>query len=217
MPTPIAPAPPPGGLEAAMVAALLAALPFRPWAMLRAPGLRTPWLASLVVLPLLWRTHHLLPPTLPLQLSGAALLVLMVGWPLAVWTLAAVAVLTALLAGVPPLSELASAAWSGVLPATLALGFGLAVRRGMPHGPFVYILGRSFFATACATVAAGALRTLWQPLPEGTSLGSLLLAHLLIGSGEAVLTGMVTAILVAFRPQGLATWSDARYLPQDDG
>lgn len=35
-----------------VVAALLCALPFRPWAPLRAPSLRTPWIAALVILPI---------------------------------------------------------------------------------------------------------------------------------------------------------------------
>jgi uncharacterized membrane protein len=32
--------------------------------------------------------------------------------------------------------------------------------------------------------------------------------------GEALLTGMLTAIFVAYRPEWLLTWSDRRYLPR---
>ena len=42
-----------------------------------------------------------------------------------------------------------------LLPATLALGLGLLVRRFAPPHLFVYILGRSFIATALAIMATG--------------------------------------------------------------
>ncbi len=39
-----------------------------------------------------------------------------------------------------------------------------------------------------------------------------LVARWLMAWGDAVVTGMLTAIFVAYRPQWLATWSDALYL-----
>jgi len=38
------------------------------------------------------------------------------------------------------------------------------------------------------------------------------IAHWLIAWGDAFLTGMATAILVAYKPDWLATWSDRLYL-----
>ena len=43
----------------------------------------------------------------------------------------------------------------------------------------------------------------------------MLLGHWLLAWGEAFSTGMLVAIFVAFKPEWLATWSDARYLPKD--
>jgi len=65
---------------------------------------------------------------------------------------------------------------------------------------------------ALATVLAAVLRA-WSEhaTPEGGS--ALLTAAWLIAWGEAFLTGALTAIFVAFRPQWLLTYSDARYLP----
>ena len=51
--------------------------------------------------------------------------------------------------------------------------------------------------------------------PSGTDPADLLLARFLTASGEAFLTGMLTAIFVAFRPEWLATYSDQLYLPKD--
>ena len=196
-------------LELAVVAATgLAALAFRPWSTLRAPELRNPWVAVLVLLPGLWSAQAMLPPSLPVALSGACLLVLMFGWPLAIITLLAVAGAAAWLGGRDLARAVELAAWNGAIPATAALAIGMATRRWLPKHLFVYILARGFFGTALATVLTAALRAWWAP-----GEGALLTAAWLIAWGEAFLTGALTAIFVAFRPQWLLTYSDARYLP----
>lgn len=193
--------------------AAAAAIPFRPLAALREVSLRSPWFAALVILPWLWSSARVLPGGPSLQLSGACLLVLMFGWPLAAWTLLPVAAIAAWLAGATWTAAIEQAAWHGVVPATLALGIGMATRRWLPPHAFIYILGRAFFGTAIAMMAAGALATWVLPLPAGTRAGDMLLGYWLMASAEAVLTGMLTAIFVAFRPGWLLTWSDRRYLP----
>jgi len=196
-------------LELAVVAATgLAALAFRPWSTLRAPELRNPWVAVLVLLPGLWSAQAMLPPSLPVALSGACLLVLMFGWPLAIVTLLAVAAAAAWLGGGDFARAVELAAWNGAIPATAALAIGMATRRWLPKHMFVYILARGFLGTALATVLTAALRAWWAP-----GEGALLTAAWLIAWGEAFLTGALTAIFVAFRPQWLLTYSDARYLP----
>jgi uncharacterized membrane protein len=197
---------------ALVTAAMAVALLFRPWEVLRAPALRAPWLAALVILPLLWAAQSRLPPDFPAALSGACLLVLMFGWPLAVWTLLPVAVCAALLDGSFPRGALQLAAWHGMLPASLALLIGIAVRRVLPPHVFVYILARGFIGSALAVMGAGVVAALVRPLPSGTSVSSLLVGQWLMAFGEAVLTGMLTAIFVAYRPEWLLTWSDRRYL-----
>jgi uncharacterized membrane protein len=196
-----------------VAAAIAAALLFRPWQVLRAPALRDPWLAALVVLPLLWAAQSRLPPEFPAALSGACLLVLMFGWPLAVLTLCAVAAAAGLLAGGDAARALELAAWNGAVPATAALAIGVATRRWLPNHLFVYILARAFVGTALATVLAAALRAWLASADAGAAGAAIFPAAWLIAWGEAFLTGALTAIFVAFRPQWLLTWSDARYLP----
>jgi uncharacterized membrane protein len=206
---------------AGVVAALALALAFRPWQMLREPALRHPWLAALVLLPWLWSTDARLPGGLPLQLSLAALMVLMFGWPLAAVTAVAVAGLAAWLAdpaladGVDAWWRLTAhvALWSGVLSATFGLVIGLATRRWLPRHLMVYILARGFFATLLAMTATGALWVATQPAPPGSDAQLLMVGRWLIAWGDAVTTGMLTAVFVAFRPEWLATYSDRRYLP----
>jgi uncharacterized membrane protein len=206
---------------AAVVVALALALALRPWQMLRHAPLRHPWLAALVLLPWLWSTDARLPGGLPLQLSLAALMVLMFGWPLAVVTAVAVAAIAAwlvdpaLAGGVDAWWRLTAhvAVWSGVLPASFGLAFGLATRRWLPRHLMVYILARGFLATLLAMTATGALWVATQPAPPGSDPQLLLVGRWLIAWGDAVTTGMLTAVFVAFRPEWLVTYSDRRYLP----
>lgn len=201
-------------LEPALVAAaLFAALAFRPWSALRAPVLRSPWVTAAVLLPALWGAQVALPGNFPARLSGACLLVLMFGWPLAVLTLIPVAAAGAWLGDAGFAQAVGLAAWSGVVPATLALAMGLASRRWLPRHLFVYILARGFFATALAVGTAGLLRAWLVPAAAGADAAALLAVHWLMAWGEAFMTGALTAIFVAFRPQWLLTYSDERYLP----
>ncbi|GAP34973.1 hypothetical protein [Piscinibacter sakaiensis] len=204
---------PPLLTAAAVLACLALAAWFRPWQALREPALRGPWLAALVLLPPLWSVPALLPRNLPaLTLSGACLLVLVLGWPLAVWTLPAIGLAAALLRGQPGLAALDTLWWQGLLPATLALGFGLLARRWLPPNPFSYVLGRAFAATIAALTVSHSLALWWLPLSAGTDAESAWIGGWLMAWGEAITTGMLAAAAVAWRPEGLLTWSDRRYL-----
>lgn len=213
-------------LEALIILlALAGALAARPWRMLAsrkplayethgsASALWTPLCATLVFLPWMWAlpTLHAMP--LQLQWSGACMVVLMLGWPLAIPALVAVGAIACLLSpamGWP--DALGAIAWQGVTPATLALILGAMVRRFLGTHLFVYVLGRAFLGTVLCLFASGALSQ-WSghPLP-GVGDELSLVARWLMAWGDAFVTGMLTAIFVAFRPQWLATWSDRLYL-----
>jgi uncharacterized membrane protein len=194
-----------------LAGAVLVALLFRPWSTLRHMAVRGSWFAAVVALACLWAAQAVLPMALPTQLSGACLLVLMFGWPLAVLTVVPVALAGSWLSGGGWAQALAPAFWNGVLPATAALAFGVALRR-WPH-VFVYILGRAFLATAAAVSGSAALRVWLEGAPPGAAPAVFLTAGVMIAWGEAFATGALAAIFVAFRPQWLLTYSDARYLP----
>jgi uncharacterized membrane protein len=228
-------------IEAGVLAvALLLALAFKPWQVLRHKPLQSPWLAAMVLLPWAWWTQKLLPSGMALHISGACLLVLMFGWPMAVIMLLPICVLAALIDvyGPQQLGRIAVAShelphwssaggllqgkldaivsqmlWMGLAPATLALLLGLLMRRWLPQHLFVYILGRGFVATALAITLSGALALAAGRLPPGLDATEWMLGHWLLGWGEAISTGMLTAIFVAFKPHWMLTYSDVRYLP----
>ena len=195
---------------------LLVALFTRPWRLLAGTSglaLLTPMLASLAVLPWLWALPSLHTMPLQLQLSGACLVVLCLGWPLAVPVLVVVGVLAALVSPMAWEQALALTAWLGVVPATLALGMGALVRRYIGPHLFVYILGRAFLGTVVCVFASGAMAQWAGHTLVGVDSGMSLIAHWLIAWGDGFATGMFCAIFVAYRPQWLATWSDRLYFP----
>lgn len=221
-------------LEAALaLLALTCALAARPWRLLanRSPlvherhgspsPLWTPLLATLVLLPWAWALPTLQHMPLQLQWSGACLVLLTLGWPLAVPTLLAVGALAALFSpGLAWADALGLAVWQGVVPATLALLLGLLLRRLIQvqvlQGTriFIYVLGRGFLGTALCLFAAGWLGQLAGHALPGVSGQLSLVARWLMSWGDAVVTGMLSAIFVAFKPHWLATWSDALYIQE---
>lgn len=216
-------------LEACLIAvALVMSLWLRPWRMLSRQALEkdgpsepsplvTPLLATLVVLPWLWAlpTLHRMP--LQLQWSGACLVVLMLGWPLAIPALVAVGGIAAVLS--PSLDwadAMGTIAWQGVVPATLALALGAVIRRLIGTQPFVYVLGRAFLGTAVCLFLANVLGQWSGHSLPGVEGDLSLVARWLMAWGDAFVTGMLTAIFVAFKPEWLATWSDRLYLRKPD-
>lgn len=193
------------------VPCLAVAVWLRPWRMLQGP-LLTPALAALALLPWLWLLPQKMPQGLQVQLSGACLLVLMLGWPLAVLVLAGVAVGVWWVGQAGAEAVLSQWVWIGLVPATLALGFGALLRRWLPPNPFVYTLGRAFLGTAVSVFLAGVLLEALQALAGMPARDQALVARWLMAWGDAFLTGGLGAIFAAFVPQWLATWSDARYL-----
>ena len=195
---------------------LATALWLRPWRMLGGP-LLTPFLAGLVFLPWFWMLPQMLPSSLvaggiSVQLSGACLMTMLLGWPLAVLLLSAVAGVVWVVGALPFEAWLSQWVWIGLVPATLALGLGALLRRWLPDQVFIYILGRGFLGTAVCIFLSGVMYELLYHLVGGVAVEQALVARWLMAWGDAFLTGLFTAIFVAFKPEWLATWSDDRYL-----
>ena len=197
---------------AVILACLTASLWLKPWRMLVGTELLTPLLATLVLLPWLWALPSLHHMPLQLHWSGAPLVTLMLGWPLAVLALMGVGLITTLISTTSVDAAAALVVWQGLLPATFVLLLGAALRRWVTHHPFVYVLGRGFLGSVLCIFAASMLAQ-WtgHELPNVSS-GLSVIAFWLMAWGDAFVTGMMCAIFVAFKPHWLATWSDNLYL-----
>jgi uncharacterized membrane protein len=196
------------------VLALAVALAFKPWRLLARAGLISPLLATLVITPWLWALPWLHHMPLQLQLSGACLIGLALGWPLAIPVLCLVALTVGVITPVTWQQQMDMLVWLGIMPTSLSFLLGMALRRWVSHHLFVYILGRAFLGTAVCMFVTGALAQ-WsgQTLAIAIDPDLMMVARWLIAWGDAFLTGMMAAICVAFRPHWLATWSDQLYIP----
>ena len=198
-----------------IVAAVAVAASLRPWRVVATGpgGPPWPWLALPCAMPLLWALDRHTTMQLVPTFSGASMLVLMAGWPLAVLLLLPVATGAALAGPLEAAEAMHRLFWLGLVPATGALGLGAALRRFLPRHIFIYILGRGFFATFVVVLVASLGSELGRATPSGVTAADLFIAHLLSAFGEASITGMFTAIMVAYRPHWLATYADRLYLP----
>lgn len=202
-------------VEAALILfAVAAALGLRPWRAIGPSGPPWPWLAWWAVLPLLWTSDRLVQIPAAQPLSGACLLMLMAGWPLAILALLPVAAATAWLGGLELDAALHRLLWLGIVPATFGVVLGAMVRAWLPHHLMVYILGRGFLATALSGVLAGALAAGIEGPRLGLSLQEMMIGRGLAAWGDAMLSGMLVSIFVAFRPDWLSTYTDRLYLPR---
>ena len=196
-----------------LVLACAAALLVRPWRLLQPHQgkvpLATPFLACLVVLPWLWAWPGLAALPVPLHWSGAPLVTLLVGWPLAVPIVTFAGLSTMLTTGATPADALSLTVWSGVLPATLVLGLGHAVRKVLGRNPVTYMLGRAFLVPMVALGLCGIVAALLGQAVTGTAAELQRIAIALLAMGEASWTCAVVSLLVAWRPQWLATWSES--------
>lgn len=199
-----------------LACALAASLAVRPWRMLQGdgalPALATPLLALWVLLPWLWAWPMGAYLPVPLQWSGAALAVLVLGWPLAVPLLVAAGMSTMLTLGASLGDAIAAAAWWGVLPATAVLALGHAVRRAFGMHPVAYLVGRAYAVPLVAVFGCTLIAMLARGAPVQADTATGIVAAFLMAMGEAAWTCGIVCLLVAWRPGWLATWSDTRYL-----
>jgi uncharacterized membrane protein len=205
-------------VEVALVLlACAASLAVQPWRLLRRyngalPPLVTPFLGCLTVLPWLWSWPGLAALPLPLHWSGAPLVLLLVGWPLAVPVIVVAGLSTLLTTGGSLGHALSITAWSGLVPATLVLLLGHGVRKAFGPNPVAFMLGRAFFVPMIVLAACGFSAAALTHGLQGPTADLQRVAVALLAMGEASWTCAVVSLLVAYRPHWLATWSDPLYL-----
>ena len=191
--------------------ALTAAIARRPWRAIAASGPPWAWVLVLALLPLWWSIDHQLGVAVLPPLSGAALLVLMAGWPLAVLLCVPISLITVFGGPLDAYDALHRAVWLGIVPATVALAVGGVVRRWLPLHVGVYVFVRGFIGSGVAVWLAGALGTALAAAPAAIDAS---VARLLMALGEATITGAMVTLLVAHRPEALTTYSDRLYLTE---
>ena len=210
-------------LASFIVAAALLARAVRraPWRILAEDFRLHGWIGAAFAIALAWILSARLGGPLTLHLLITPLVALMFGRDLAV--VAAIPALAAVLLWRGGDWTGAAATWllAAWLPATLLDALRRAADRWVPRNPFTFIFLAGFFAPGAAFVAtvlvaaiahAAAGTAPWDRLAEG-----FIPFGLLLGWGEAFLSGLLTAIFVVYEPRWMATFDDARYLRPPPG
>jgi uncharacterized membrane protein len=208
------------------IATTLAALTALAWAATTAPWRswleRTDrqhvWLATLVLLALVWSMHAGITPGLSLQFLLVTSLALMHGARLALVGLAAVLASQCVLAGgvAPWTAWGANYVCGAVVPVAFIASLHRLVERRLPHNYFVYffvtVFAGSMLAFVLAALARIALLAANGTLADRQLAGEFWVYLPLMAFGEAFMNGIVMAVAVVFRPDWVATFDDRLYL-----
>lgn len=201
-------------LAALAVGAALLARPWRGW--LDDGERRAVWVASLLVIGVVWSLRANFVPGLSMRFLLVTTLVMLHGWALAV--LGALLVLALL-------SALGVADWASfgpnllctaIVPALFAGRLHELVHRHLPRNYFVYFFVSVFVGSAlgwCVAALARALLLSWSGQPAmSAEVGEDFLALLpLMGFGEAFINGILVATAVVYRPRWVMSFDDRSY------
>jgi len=163
-------------------------------------------LAAAALVAALWGVRAELPAGFTLHFLGAALLYLMFGAPLALAGMALAAALACALGS-------GWAAWpalwltDGLVPVLCAFAAHRLIERLAPPNLFVYVFGAAFAGAGLSMIASlAAHRLLGDGVEPFVALG------LMLGFGEAFLTGGLVTLFVVYRHEWVCTFDDSRYL-----
>lgn len=186
------------------------------WRPLRDPSRLNLCCAAAAIVFTLWSIRSGIKPGLGLHLLGATVLTLMFGPRLAQVALYVVTAAAAF-AGMAGLEAYpANALLAGAIPVWVSYGLLRTVERRLPPQLFVFIFAGGFFNGALA-MAASALAATALHAAAGTYAAAYLTEYylpyaLLLCWGEAFITGMVIALMVAYYPRWVMLFDDRRYL-----
>lgn len=163
----------------------------------------------------LWLIRAGLGPSLRLHLLGATALTLMFRPAFALLALSLI--VGGLSAWDHQLAAFApNLLMMGVLPVAVSWLTHRLAQRWLPPNFFVYVYLNAFASGALSMLSVGLGSALYLALMGGYSGHYLLTqyvpAYVLLAWGEALLTGMAMTLMVVWKPQWVATFSDWRYL-----
>jgi uncharacterized membrane protein len=185
------------------------------WRRLKVKSDLNVFLATCVVILVLWQIKAGIRPGLNFHLLGASLLTLMFGPWFALLGLSSLLLLTTAYFGgwiALPWNILLMAA----LPVLISWGIYRLVDRKLPNHFFIYIFLNAFVGAAVTIIAFGVASTAFLHLADAYPLSYLLDEYLpyfiLLMWSEAFSTGMAMTVLVVYKPEWVSTFDDLRYI-----
>lgn len=187
------------------------------WRMLADPANLNVFLGACVTVLGFWLIKAGIKPGLNFHLLGATMLTLMFR-PL--FALLATALIAAGLCAWNGQMAAFSVNWLllGAVPVAVTWGIHRLVHHCLPRHLFVYLFLNAFIAAGLSMTVVGAASASFHygtgQYPGDYLLNEYLPFYLLMAWSEAFITGMLATVLVVWKPEWVATFSDSVYLRQ---
>lgn len=195
---------------------LLWMLPSMNWAQLFVPGRLHQFLVVALFLALIWSMRAESIDGLAMHFLGVVTVTLVFGWQLAIVMVALVVLVLALVGTVELLQVPLIVLMTGVLPVLVTANVLQISERHLPAHLFIYLYVVGFFGGGLSVLIVmggnAAMYGLFTDLSWAMIVRDYLRYLPLMMLPEAVLNGMLMTGLVVFRPEWVATYSDARYV-----
>lgn len=200
-----------------LLALVLGLAVFRaPWHRLKDAAQLNVWLGACVFLMGIWSIKAGIRPGLNFHMLGATVLTLMMGPYLAILGMVIVVTAITLNGGAGWESFSLNVLLMGALPVSVSYAIYRSTDKHLPNNYFIYIFVNAFFGAAVSMVVSGAAASALMWLSGAYKADYLLHQYLpffiLLGWSEAMLSGMVMSLMVAYRPQWVGTFDDERYI-----
>ena len=204
-----------GGLLLYAVLLLVAVLT-APWSKIRDSEAQHVYLATVLAISLLWVMRGGIQAGLHVHLLGMTLLCLMFEWQFALLAASLV---------VAFITWQGAAGWEafglntllmGALPVLFTRGLLYVCQRRLPHNYFIYVFINAFLAGAVSILLAGVASAWLQHVagvqPANSIVNDFLIILPMLMFGEGFINGGVMSLVVAYKPQWVATFNDRWYL-----
>lgn len=187
-----------------------------PWRIVRENDARNAWFATCVLVMLMWQINFDVIPGLSFHQIGATILTLMFRWQFAVMSQALVLIGVTLYSDADWAAFAANAWLTGVIPISFSFLVWRLSEMYLPANYFVYIFVAAFLNAGLSIAVVGVFSYLvlsWTMVGFHTApMMEFPQIFLLLMFPEAFLCGLTMTMLVVYRPQWVATFSDKRYL-----
>ena len=195
---------------------LLLALLGAPWSKIADNEASHVYFGAIVILTVLWVLRGGIQPGLDYHLLGVTSLVLMFEWQFALMAVSLVLAVTTWTGPAGWQTFAVNALVMGAIPVLFSRTFLYACQRWLPHNFFIYVFINAFLAGALSILLAGLASALLQQSagvhpPDSIDNNFLLILPMLM-FGEGFLNGAAMSLVVAYRPQWVATFHDRWYL-----
>jgi uncharacterized membrane protein len=195
---------------------LLLALASAPWRKVADNEASHVYFGAIVLVIVLWILRGGIQPGLDYHLLGMTALCLMFEWQFALFAASLVLAFT---------TWQGEAGWQafginvllmGALPILFTRGFLYVCQRYLTHNFFIYIFINAFLGGALSMLLACLASALVQQLAgvhtQGTVMHDFLLVLPMLMFGEGFMNGLAMSLVVAYKPQWVATFHDNWYL-----